>query len=86
LFFHHQGNRALRVGDWKLVAAGAQGPWELYDLSVDRGESRNRAAEEPARVAEMNALWQRLEAQFREQAGLPPPGAAPAAAGKKSAQ
>jgi arylsulfatase len=86
LFFHHQGNRALRVGDMKLVAAGAQGPWELYDLSVDRGESHNLAEQQPAKVAEMNALWQRLEAQFREQAGLPPPKANAGAAGKKKAQ
>lgn len=85
LFFHHQGNRALRVGDMKLVAAGAQGPWELYDLSVDRGESRNLAAEQPDTVAEMNALWQRLEAQFREQAGLPPARATAGAGGQKKA-
>lgn len=72
LFFSHQGNRALRVGDMKLVAAGAQGPWELYDLRTDRGESRNLAHEQPAKVAEMAAQWQRLEAQFRQDAGLPP--------------
>ncbi|MCX8155111.1 MAG: arylsulfatase [Verrucomicrobiae bacterium] len=83
LFFSHQGNRALRVGDWKLVAAGAQGPWELYDLSTNRGESRNLAAEQPAKVAEMAALWQRLDTQFREQAGLPPSKTTPAGVEKQ---
>ena len=32
LWWLHEGNRALRVGDWKIVAAGKDGPWELYDL------------------------------------------------------
>jgi len=73
LFFNHAGNRALRVGNMKLVAAGAKGPWELYDLSTDRGESRNLAAEQPDKVSEMAALWQQLETTFREQAGPPPP-------------
>jgi arylsulfatase len=68
LYFHHIGNRALRVGDWKLVAA-AQGPWELYDLETDRSEMRNLAARYPDRVAEMAARWQRLEDTFRSQAG-----------------
>ena len=36
----HVGNRAVRVGDWKIVAAGEKNPWELYNLAVDRGESR----------------------------------------------
>ena len=28
LWWCHEGNRAIRVGDWKLVAAGADAPWE----------------------------------------------------------
>ncbi len=46
LWWLHEGNRAIRIGDWKLVAAGGpQGPWELYDLSQDRGEIKNLAAD-----------------------------------------
>ena len=33
LYFEHQGNRAVRAGDWKLVALDDQ-PWELYDFRV----------------------------------------------------
>jgi len=44
LYFHHSGNRAIRVGDWKLVSAGRKGPWELYDLKTDRCELKNLAA------------------------------------------
>ena len=29
IFWEHEGNRALRDGKWKLVAKGANGPWEL---------------------------------------------------------
>ena len=37
LYFHHEGNRALRIGNWKIVASGSKSPWELYDLETDRG-------------------------------------------------
>ena len=40
LWWLHEGNRALRVGDWKIVAAGKDSPWELYDLSSDRSETK----------------------------------------------
>jgi len=35
LWLLHEGNRALRVGDWKIVATGNEAPWELYDFSKD---------------------------------------------------
>ena len=61
LWWHHEGNRALRMGSWKLVAAGKDNPWELYDLAVDRAESRNLAAAHPERVSAMAALWTHQE-------------------------
>ena len=72
LYFHHIGNRALRIGDWKLVAKGDKGPWELYDLSTDRCEQKNLADQHPDRVREMSAQWQKCEDEFRRQAGPPP--------------
>jgi arylsulfatase len=59
IFWEHEGNRALRVGDWKLVAKGAGGPWELYNLVHDRTEMHDRAGAEGARVKEMVATWNR---------------------------
>jgi arylsulfatase len=59
LWWLHEGNRALRVGDWKIVAAGPDSPWELYDLRTDRAESRDRAGELPAKVSEMAGRWSR---------------------------
>ena len=58
LWWLHEGNRAVRVGDWKLVAAKGT-PWELYDLRTDRAESHDLAAEQPAKVRELEAEWQR---------------------------
>ena len=57
LFWEHEGNRAVRVGRWKLVARGERGPWELYDLQTDRTERRNLAKERPDRVRILAALW-----------------------------
>jgi arylsulfatase len=65
LWWLHEGNRAIRVGDWKLVAA-KDDPWELYDLRGDRAESRNLAQEQPEKAKELEALWNReLEAMSR---------------------
>jgi arylsulfatase A-like enzyme len=52
LFWEHEGNRAVRVGDWKLVGKHAM-PWELSDLMRDRIESNNLAATMPERAKEM---------------------------------
>ena len=63
LWWQHEGNRALRQGSWKLVAAGESSPWELYDLTSDRSETRNLARELPDRVTALAALWHQQEAE-----------------------
>ncbi len=57
LFWEHEGNAAVRVGDWKLVRLGRGGPWELYNLKSDRTEQHNLAAEHPERAKELAAQW-----------------------------
>ena len=57
LWWLHEGNRAVRVGDWKLVAADKE-PWELYDLRTDRAEQSNLAAQMPDKVKELSIVWQ----------------------------
>ena len=57
LFWEHEGNAAVRVGDWKLVRLGRDGPWELYDLKADRTELHNLALAQPARAKELAAKW-----------------------------
>jgi arylsulfatase len=61
----HEINRALRVGDWKIVASGKESPWELYDLSKDRAESNNLAASMPEKAKELAAEWERQTDAYR---------------------
>jgi arylsulfatase A-like enzyme len=72
-WWYHIGNRAIRVGDWKLVAAD-RSPWELYDLRSDRSESSNLAAEHRDKVKELEAEWTKRAEEFRAMAlkDLPP--------------
>jgi len=65
LWWLHEGHRAVRVGDWKLVAAKDQ-PWELYDLSKDRAEQRNLAAKMTDQARELEQAWQRQTDSFSE--------------------
>ena len=57
LYFEHVGNAAVRRGRWKAVCE-ADHPWELYDVGLDRSELHDRAADEPAVLAELTAAWQ----------------------------
>ncbi|PQO41896.1 arylsulfatase [Blastopirellula marina] len=81
LWWLHEGNRAIRVGDWKLVAAKGDA-WELYDLRTDRAESHDLANQHPEKVQELEAIWNRqLEATKQLAAKT-----APAKSNKKSAE
>jgi arylsulfatase A-like enzyme len=59
--WEHEGNRAIRQGDWKLVSR-LPGAWELYDLRADRTETRDLAKTMPEKVAALAALYEK-EAQ-----------------------
>jgi arylsulfatase len=62
LFWEHEGNKAVRLGDWKAVAKGRTA-WELYDLSSDRAEGHNLATAQPAKTQELATLWQEWAAR-----------------------
>lgn len=83
LWWSHEGSRAVRVGDWKLVAAvpslrgrGAAraedeqkpGDWELFDLASDRAETNNLAAKMPEKVRELAQVWEQKQEEFFKQA------------------
>ena len=56
ILWMHDGNRAIRTGDWKLVAAKDQ-PWELFNLAKDRTETQNLATQLPLKARELSQLW-----------------------------
>ncbi len=74
LWWLHDGHRAIRVGDWKLVSL-AKGPWELYNLKTDRAEQHNLAEKMSEKVKELGELWQKQTETFTELAKQPDPGA-----------
>ncbi len=51
------GNRAIRMGDWKLAWDRSTKRWELYDLSQDRTETHDLSAKHPDRVQAMSDAW-----------------------------
>lgn len=57
IFWEHEGNRAVRQGQWKLVAPHS-GRWELYDAAADRTELNNLAEKQPDKVKELAALYE----------------------------
>jgi arylsulfatase len=71
LFFSHINNRALRVGDFKLVRTHDDADWSLYDLAADRDESDNLAHKHPERVQHMADLWDKLNTQFQTDSQAP---------------
>ncbi len=77
LYFNHNNNRAIRVADWKLIATGQTGPWELYDLSKDRCELQNLAAVHPERAQQLAVLWQEHDEAFARICETAPPTSRP---------
>jgi arylsulfatase A-like enzyme len=78
LWWAHEGSRAIRVGDWKLVAASPSmrgrggnaqeqqkpGAWELFNLAEDRAETNNLADKQPEKVRELSQLWTQKQDEF----------------------
>lgn len=54
LYFRYRNMSGMRQGRWKLVRPSPEHAIELYDLSVDFGETSNLARSQPGRVA---TLW-----------------------------
>ena len=64
-FWLHEGHRAIRVGDMKLVSAKDQ-PWELFDLSKDRSETKDLSKEKAKVVGELKTAWEEYVQNFTE--------------------
>ncbi len=57
IFFEHEGNRALRLGKWKIVWTNFTKKWELYDIETDRTEMNNLAERYPGKINKMDKMW-----------------------------
>ena len=55
--WEHEGNAAMRWGDWKLVREYKK-PWELYNLSTDRTEMSDLAQSNSPKKNEMVKMWE----------------------------
>jgi len=58
LFWEHEGNRAVRSGDWKLVSAydyqaKNYRDWELYNMKSDRSELTDLKDTYPGKIKEL---------------------------------
>ena len=63
LCWEHEGNRAIRKENWKLVELAAEPGWKLYDLAADRAEQHDLAAKRPEMVRELAADYDRWAAR-----------------------
>jgi len=72
MFFDHARGRALRHGDWKIVARkkGSRFKWELYSLKKDPLELQDLARMMPKKVEELAALWEAESARHARQARI----------------
>jgi arylsulfatase len=63
LWWLHEENKAIRVGDFKLVAAKGDA-WALYDLKTDRAEQFDLSAKMPEKAKELADLWQKQTDEY----------------------
>ncbi|MCH7971694.1 MAG: hypothetical protein IH960_11740, partial [Chloroflexi bacterium] len=63
----HEGNRGIRLGDWKLVAEWDR-PWELYNIAEDRTEQNDLIGGEKDRAK----LLERQYFEWAERCGVLP--------------
>ena len=79
IYFEHEGNRAVRMGKWKLVAEHKE-PWRLYGMEADRTETRDLSRDHPDLRAKMIGMYDSwaercgvLPWPVRRKAGFEPP-------------
>lgn len=62
LCWEHEGNRAARIGEWKIVSRfdyenNIELPWELYNMQNDRSETNDLSSGYPEKVKELETLY-----------------------------
>jgi arylsulfatase len=62
LFWQWQHGKAVRDGDWKLVAY--KGGWELYNLKNDPVEEEDLILQEPDKAEELKKYYAEWAKQY----------------------
>ena len=65
LYFRFGVQHAVRQGDWKLVKASKDMEPMLVNLATDPGEQKDLSAENPAKKAELQSLWEKWDASMQ---------------------
>ena len=86
--------KAIRMGDWKLVQEGRSGSAQLFNLKTDLSETTDLATKEPAKFTELAAKfaewekgtqpakWVRQDQRNAEEGGTAKPGSTPKSTAK----
>jgi arylsulfatase A-like enzyme len=64
LFWRFGQQSAIRKGDWKLVRGAGSESLQLFNLATDIGETTDLAAKEPAKFKELEADWNKWNAEL----------------------
>ncbi len=67
IFWEHEGSRAVRQGQWKLVSA-IGGGWELYDMDEDRTELNDLSDRNRPKARELVSMYD----EWAERCGVLP--------------
>lgn len=62
IFWEHEGNKAVRLGNYKAVVKWERGKsdkWELYDMEKDRTELNDLSTEKPDVLHELKEAWEK---------------------------
>ena len=57
IYWEHEGNAAMRWGNWKLVREYKK-PWELFNIEQDRTEMADLAQANSSKRDEMIGMWE----------------------------
>lgn len=58
LYWEHEGNRAVRSGEWKLVSRYPENRWSLYDLANDPTELNDLSKQYPDKVKKLEKQYE----------------------------
>jgi arylsulfatase A-like enzyme len=83
LYWRFGEQRAVRMGDWKLVmapdrgrGAGVRGAlhadWRLYNLARDVAERNDLSAQQPEKVKQLEQAWEQWNSELAPPAWAPP--------------